>query len=86
VTFDFFGPRHLVVSGAEPFPHLIPVDGAPHAPTTECGCDPQLVAFPAENPAAPARPAFVHFSDPVHITDPAELAPGPGSAQESAAA
>lgn len=22
--------------------HLIPDDGQPHAPTTECGCDPQL--------------------------------------------
>ncbi len=23
--------------------HLIPDDGQPHAPTTECGCDPQLI-------------------------------------------
>jgi hypothetical protein len=22
--------------------HLIPDDGRPHAPTAECGCDPQL--------------------------------------------
>lgn len=38
--------------------HLIPDDGAPHAPTTECGCDPQpqLVA----TVDGLLRRAFVH--------------------------
>lgn len=35
--------------------HLIPDDGQPHAPTTECGCDPQ----PATRGG---RPVFVHFT------------------------
>lgn len=43
-TVDVDGLReaecgHLVVDGEH---HDIPDDGAPHAPTTECGCGPQL--------------------------------------------
>lgn len=38
--------------------HLIPDDGAPHAPTTECGCGPQLVTV-AGGDGSP-RPAIQH--------------------------
>lgn len=33
---------HVIVTVAgEPEHHAIPDDGAPHAPTSECGCGPQ---------------------------------------------
>ena len=38
--------------------HLIPDDGRPHAPTTECGCGPQLADL--RRPDGTARPAFRH--------------------------
>lgn len=38
--------------------HLIPDDGAPHAPTTECGCGPVLVAVVAFD--GTIRQAFEH--------------------------
>lgn len=38
--------------------HLIPDDGAPHAPTTECGCDPQPQLVTTVD--GQYRPAFVH--------------------------
>lgn len=34
--------------------HLISDDGLPHAPTSECGCDPQLATIRG-------RQVFVHF-------------------------
>lgn len=38
--------------------HLIPDDGAPHAPTTECGCDPQPQLVTTVDGLT--RQAFVH--------------------------
>jgi hypothetical protein len=35
--------RTVVQAGGETQHHDIPDDGAPHAPTTECGCSPQRV-------------------------------------------
>lgn len=37
--------------------HLIPEDDAPHAPSTECGCGPQLRLVPY---GASRREALVH--------------------------
>lgn len=37
--------------------HLIPDDGAPHAPTGECGCGPHLERVPY---AGQIREAYVH--------------------------
>lgn len=48
--------------------HLIPDDGAPHAPTTECGCDPQPQLIQTDGGY---RTAMVHPA-----VDPASLREG----------
>lgn len=39
--------------------HMIPDDGSPHAPTSECGCSPQRLEV-AERPDGTFGPAYLH--------------------------
>ncbi len=69
------GLRYLRVPGAERWTHLIPADdGMTHAPATECGCGPHLVAYPPADPAGPTRFAYVHFpADDSDLPDRGDL-------------